>query len=111
MEEKQQGAVGSKRGRCVVRQFPATVPSKAREYLGAGRHIVLFGKPKGVRRALNTPRFTIKLYDTEDAEIVETLMEEQPYRHYLGYFTKAISTDDLREEVNDLIWSRYKVAL
>lgn len=111
MEEEQQRAVGRKRTGRVVTTIVATAPGTIRDRLGSGRYVVLFGRPPHAPVRLKSCRFLVKLYNTDDQDIVESLMQEQPYRHYLGYFTRDISTDDLRDEINATVWSRYKVTL
>jgi hypothetical protein len=87
--------------------YPASRPSKIRESLKAPKHLVLFGRPHDIRK--KGPRFTVKVYDSRNPDIMEAIEQEQPYRHYLGVYTDAITTDELREDIQEMIRDKYGV--
>ena len=91
----------------MVKIFSATQPSVIRKHLNTPKHLVLFGRPHDVRK--HQPRFRVKVYDTTSNDIIESIGQEQPYRHYLGVYTKAITTDELREDIEATILEKYGV--
>jgi hypothetical protein len=51
----------------------------------------------------------VRVYGMGSADISETIEHEQPYRHYLGVYTDAITTDELRDDIQEMIRDKYGV--
>lgn len=89
--------------------FETTQIARIREAIGKGGHVVLQGRPKDARR--KDSRFKLRVYYDKSQDITESVMHEQPYRHYLGFYTKDVDPDDLREDIADMIVHKYGAAV
>jgi len=91
-----------------IKTFNITQLSRIRESLASGRHLVLQGRPRDARR--HADRFRVKVYDSRSEDIIESISEEQRYRHYLGFYTNKIGLDELREDIESVLLEKHGVA-
>jgi len=68
--------------------------------LAAPKHVVLYGRSRG-------ERLTVKLFDDRSRDVSETIMDEQPYRHYVGFYNGNVTTDELRDDIESVICEKY----
>jgi hypothetical protein len=95
----------------ISKTYPADKPGLIADKLkntksGVSRHLVLFGRPVDVR--VSTPRFTVKVYEALNPDVIEAIEQEQPYRHYLGAYAAGITAADLRDDIEAMIAEKYK---
>jgi hypothetical protein len=72
--------------------------------------LVLRGYPRGLASSRQKP-FAVRIYNSRNVDIAESVMDERPYWHFLGCYTGDVAEADLAEDIASMIAVKYRVAV
>ena len=70
--------------------------------------LVLRCYPRGLARNPQKP-FAVRIYNSRNVDIAESVMDERPYWHFLGCYTGEVEESDLAEDIASMIAVKYRV--